>query len=295
MRQENCISSRGFEYGVKHFISPFHGPIADVISDALNLPIATVQDLITLGAVYHNKIRIHENIVIQTKDYIRVHTNPRRFPTETFNWRDRTCFETSDFIVLNKPGGLPCHPTVDNRIENLLNYAQKYFNTNLYITHRLDVPTSGLIVLAKTVRYRALFNQYLQDRRIKKIYKAKVSGKPQVGHYIHYMERSYRAPKNVSPICKPGDLTCELEIINVDYNELNHWSDCEINLLTGRTHQIRAQMSIMGCPIFGDSLYKSKFHWKLDQIALICKKIIIPDINNDLNIHVELPITSNIF
>ena len=81
------------------------------------------------------------------------------------------------------------------------------------------------------------------------------------------MEPSPRAPKNVSPIFTEGWAFCELEILEQKKHSIEH-SWVKINLLTGRTHQIRSQLSNLQAPILGDVLYGSKLAYQPEAIAL---------------------------
>ena len=261
-------SARGFEYGVRHIISPQSGLISDVLLSTLELNKAQVEFLLDLGAIYLNQKRIRDNSSISAGDYLRVHMKPRRFPTTETNWKSRIVFENSDFIVVNKTSGIPVHASVDNIQENLQAYLEKTLQHPLYVTHRLDVPTRGLIVYAKTVQFQAAFNKLLVDREMKKIYRAVVEGQQlSPGLLIHYMEPSPRAPKTVSALAKEGWQECQLEILT-STNLPNERSELKIHLLTGRTHQIRAQLGYEKHPIVGDHAYGATKLWEEEKIEL---------------------------
>ncbi len=261
-------SARGFEYGVRHIISPQSGLISDVLLSTLELDKAQVEFLLDLGAIYLNQKRIRDNSSISAGDYLRVHMKPRRFPTTETNWKNRIVFENSEFIVVNKTSGIPVHASVDNIQENLHAYLEKTLQHPLYVTHRLDVPTKGLIVYAKTMQFQAAFNKLLVDREMKKIYRAIVEGqKLSPGLLTHYMEPSPRAPKTVSANAKDGWQECQLEILS-STNLPNERSELKIHLLTGRTHQIRAQLGYEKHPIVGDHAYGATKLWEEEKIEL---------------------------
>lgn len=261
-------SARGFEYGVRHIISPQSGRISDILLSTLDLDRAQVEFLLDLGAIYLNQKRIRENASISAGEYLRVHMKPRRFPTNESNWKNRLLYESSDFIVVNKTSGIPVHPSVDNVQENLQAYLEKTLQTPLYVTHRLDVPTRGLIVYAKTSQFQAAFNKLLADRNMKKIYRAVVEGQNlSPGLLTHFMEPSPRAPKKVSAQAHDGWQECQLEILSAK-NLTNERSEFRIQLLTGRTHQIRAQLGFEKHPIVGDHTYGAKKLWDEEKIEL---------------------------
>ncbi|MFM6930389.1 MAG: pseudouridine synthase [Bdellovibrio sp.] len=261
-------SARGFEYGVKHIISPTSGLVDDVLMQQTELNSQQVHFLLNLGAIYLNHNRLQENSSVSAGDYLRVHTKPRRFPKGDINFKARVIYESKDFVVANKVSGIPVHGSVDNLKENFQAYMEEALGTKLYITHRLDVPTNGLIVYAKTVEFQTAFNKILIAREIKKIYRAIIEGPvPSEKTLKHYMEPSPRAPKTVAKEAKEKWQECLLEIldstsIDSEYNEV------KILLHTGRTHQIRAQMGFEKAPVKGDHTYGAKKQWEEERIEL---------------------------
>lgn len=260
------ISSQGFEYGVKHFANQTAGHLMDIVANALSISPTEVQGLLVLGAIYLNNQRQTQSSLIEANQILRVHTKPRRFNC-AFDWRAKIVYENSDFLVLNKPSGVPSHPSVDNIIDNALTQVGLALQAPLFITHRLDTLTEGLIVYAKNTVFVRAFNQQLQAQLIEKKYCALVETEKEIPEsLIHYMEPSPRAPKKVSATAVEDWAFCELEVINQKKQTDHTW--VKINLLTGRTHQIRAQFSEIGAPILGDKMYGSQKEWKNSGIAL---------------------------
>lgn len=260
------ISSQGFEYGVKHFYNQKAGLLSQILEELLQLTHEEAIGLINLGSVYISNIRQINDVFIDPQKLFRVHTRPRRFSVN-YNWLDRVIYQNADFLVLNKPGYIPSHPSVDNMIDNSLTQLEKSLGQKLYITHRLDSLTEGLIVYAKTQNFTKAFNQLLQSRQIEKKYSTICEANhPLPEKLIHYMKPSPRAPKEVSEIAQTDWPICELKIeTQVIKSEV---SQLRINLMTGRTHQIRAQLAAMAAPILGDHLYGSKIKWLTPGIAL---------------------------
>lgn len=273
---EKLLIERGHNYGVKHFYAPNDGTIAEILEDVLGLKPQHIELILHLGAVYLNHVRLPNNCNFNVKkqDYVRVHTEPRRFATASVNISSLVLFENADFVVVNKPAGIPVHATVDNSRENLLTLVNDRFGLQTKITHRLDIPTSGLMVLAKNGEYQSHFNKLLRDGVVKKIYRAYVNKfvqdsrtldkdenpRPlQSGIIVHYMQPSPRAPKTVSTFAHVGWQRCELEILNVktpaQQPVQGDLFEVEVRLITGRTHQLRAQLSALGYPIWGDIAY----------------------------------------
>ena len=248
------VSSQGFEYGVKHFLAHEESFAQNLIEKVLNLNAESVEDLFQLGAVYINNQRwIEKDFRCMWGDHIRVHTKPRRYDV-SWLWAERIVFQNNDFVVLNKPSGLPSHPSVDNQIENSLTQTEKALGQKLYISHRLDTLTEGLIIYGKSPVFVKEFNLQLQDQQMQKRYVALCETEKKLpAKVIHYMIKSPRAPKTLSAQHVPQSDYCELHIL--DQKILGSYSWVKIDLITGRTHQIRAQLADLGAPVYGDSMY----------------------------------------
>ncbi len=266
-------SARGFEYGVRHILSPQSGLISDILINTLALNSIEIQFLLNIGGVYLNGKRISEDLSIPTGAYLRIHTKPRRFPVLDIDWKNLIVYSNEDFLIVNKPSGIPVHASVDNLQENLHFSFQKELAIPLFVTHRLDVPTRGLILFAKSAVFQNAFNTLLAERKIKKTYVALVEGHHiSTGIIRHYMQPSPRAPKNVCSTAQPGWQECLLEISS-STNQPGGLSELKINLLTGRTHQIRAQLAAQGAPIVGDVAYGAKKAYSEDKIELEAREL----------------------
>ena len=271
LKNQTQIHSQGFEYGVKHFNSPKSGALNEIIAEVLELPTQEVNFLIQLGSVYVSGKRANAGDQVLDSTHIRVHTKPRRYFVD-YDWKSRIVFDHQDFIVLNKPNNIPSHPSVDNQIENSLTQLSMAIGQKLFITHRLDSLTEGLIVYGKNSVFVNGFNIQLQKKLITKKYVALVETTEKLpNHLVHYMEQSPRAPKKVSQVATEGWDFCELKIEQQKILERFSW--IRINLLTGRTHQIRSQVSEVGAPIIGDKLYGSQIVEDENKIALRAQEI----------------------
>lgn len=142
----------------------------------------TSDELIRLGAVYVKKPtdfkprRILSDVTVNPGDSIRVHPYPRRYPAfSDIDWKSALIHDSEQYIVVNKPAGIPSNPTVDNYYDNIFIGASSKLNNgdDLYLPHRLDTDTSGLIVLGKEKDFTAYFGSLLRKRqKINKRYKA---------------------------------------------------------------------------------------------------------------------------
>ncbi len=174
-------------------------------------------------------------------------------------------------LVVNKPAGVLIQGDISGD-KSLFYYAQQYLKTkfnkpgNVYLglVHRLDRPVSGVVVFAKTSKAAARLSDQFRNKTIKKTYLALVRGRiPNSGTLEDRIER-----KGVtSKIMKNGSgKEAKLHYKRLRYQE--EISLVEIQLETGRHHQIRVQFSNLGFPILGDFRYGSKEKFPLKAIAL---------------------------
>lgn len=239
---------------IAHLLAPYDAAHADPVLGAwLALPAGRTEELLALGAIYLNKLRLEPGQRILQGDYLRVHLEPRRYPLpETL----RFVHEEAEFVIVDKPAGLPVPSTVDNRLENIAALAARQLACPVYVTHRLDTPTSGLLLLAKTPRFQARFNKWLLERRVEKEYRAQVARPVALGSIVHYQKPDRYAPKEVSAEPREDWLRCELTVLACE--PLADRYQLTLRLETGRTHQIRCQLAALGNPVLGDSLYDGR-------------------------------------
>lgn len=216
--------------------------------------------LLELGAIYKNKNRIQADEVVNPGEHLQIYLHPARYPVSEISWKKTIVFQNSECCVINKPSGIPVHSTSDNLVENVLYQLRKVVGQDLWVTHRLDAGVSGLMVLAKTSRFQSFFNERLVQKKVKKRYVALVERPPKLGKVLHFMEPGEKVPKKLLESKESGWLECSLEILKVEPIVLQEkeFYQCEILLNTGRTHQIRAQLSYSGSPILGDKMYRGR-------------------------------------
>ena len=172
-------------------------------------------------------------------------------------------FEDNHLIAVNKRAGdiVQIDDTGDQPLdEKVKNYiAKKYNKPNgafLGVVHRLDRPVSGVILFAKTSKALDRINQMFKNREMKKTYWAVVrkTPAPTEGTLVHYLMKNPQ--KNVTKAYdKPVEGSLRSELNYKLIGELNGYHLLEVDPLTGRPHQIRVQLSTLGCPIVGDNKY----------------------------------------
>jgi 23S rRNA pseudouridine1911/1915/1917 synthase len=172
-------------------------------------------------------------------------------------------YEDNHLIAVNKRAGdiVQVDDTGDESLdEKVKKYiAKKYDKPNgafLGVVHRLDRPVSGLIMFAKTSKGLDRMNNLFKRREIQKTYYAVVRKRPEPteGKLVHWLLKNPQ--KNVTKAYDqevPGSQRSELSYKLV--GELDGYYLLEVNPITGRPHQIRVQLSTLGCPIVGDNKY----------------------------------------
>jgi len=158
-----------------------------------------------------------------------------------------------DIVQGDKTGDKPLSEIVKEYIK--IKY-DKPGEVYLGVVHRLDRPTTGIVVFAKTSKALARLNEMFKNRKTQKTYWAVVKNvpEPQEATLQHYLKRN--SQNNTSKAYKKE--VPESKLAMLDYKviyQLTNYSVLEINLYTGRHHQIRAQLTAIGCPIKGDLKY----------------------------------------
>ena len=195
-------------------------------------------------------------------------------------------YEDDYLIVINKSAGIE----VDNNLIKLLNKQYEFLN-DLYLVHRIDKFTSGIVIIAKDENTKKYFDNCFRDNNIKKVYHAIVEGNVKkfkntidmpIG--IDKKNPNKRIPLSV----KEGGESAitHYKVLKI----LNEHTLLELKPLTGRTHQIRVHLSYLGHPIIGDRIYqKNASIYKMKGFALIAKEInfIHPTSKKNLKIDIE--------
>jgi 23S rRNA pseudouridine1911/1915/1917 synthase len=244
----------------KHHITSKDTTVAEVLKEHFRLKPKEIRAYLELGAVYHDHLRVFEDIALPKGSYLRIHTNPKRYPVEGIKWRQTILCENELYVVINKPFGIPVHATPDNARDNVLVQLRSLLEVPLFVVNRLDTVVGGVLLLAKSEEFQSRFNDLLKEKKITKHYRALTSLELAPGIKTHFMDPAETIPKKVSEHEREGTLKCELSVLRskqIKLLDLSCW-ESEIDLLTGRTHQIRAQLKELGAPILGDSLYGSR-------------------------------------
>ncbi|WP_374505156.1 RluA family pseudouridine synthase [Flavobacterium sp.] len=158
-----------------------------------------------------------------------------------------------DIVQGDKTGDKPLSEIVKEYIKAKYNKPGEVF---LGVVHRLDRPTTGIVLFARTSKALSRMNELFSNRETQKTYWAVVKNKPKKPHdkLVHYLKRNEKNNTSKAHLKKVPDS----KLASLDYQiikELTNYTALEIHLHTGRHHQIRAQLAAIGSPIKGDLKY----------------------------------------
>jgi len=167
--------------------------------------------------------------------------------------------EHEDYLIINKPFNLVMHPGAGCKQGTLANGLLFYYPElknipRAGIVHRLDKDTSGILLVARTERFRNFFVKLLQERKVQKVYKAVVVGKV-IGSF-EITESIGRDRNNRTKMSIRSDGKEALTFVKLNESYKNY-SLLDVKIETGRTHQIRVHLVSKKLPIIGDKTYNS--------------------------------------
>ncbi|MCD6440738.1 MAG: RNA pseudouridine synthase [Candidatus Marinimicrobia bacterium] len=196
----------------------------------------------------------------------------------------KVIYEDNHLLVASKPPGILTQGDITGDI-SLLEIAKEYLkekyekpgNVYLGLVHRLDRPASGIVVFARTSKAAARLSEQFKQRQTRKIYWCLVSGEvPERGVWKDRIER-----QDVTSYIVKGDANAELGFKRLAYKDDFSW--VEVDLRTGKHHQIRVQFAHRGFSVLGDFRYGSKQKFPDKSIALHARSIgiIHPTLRDD--------------
>ncbi|TVZ56852.1 23S rRNA pseudouridine1911/1915/1917 synthase [Lutibacter sp. Hel_I_33_5] len=206
-------------------------------------------------------------------------------------------FEDNHIIIVNKRAGdiVQGDKTGDKPLSDVVKeYIKEKYNKpgNVYLgtVHRLDRPTTGIVIFARTSKALERLNKMLREKTIKKTYWAVVKNQPKkaADTLIHFLKKNPKNNKSTSFI-KETDGSKKAILHYKTLKKLDNYYLLEIDLETGRHHQIRVQLSSIGSTIKGDLKYGAKRSNKDGSIHLHARKIEFVHPISKENIFIKAP------
>lgn len=194
---------------------------------------------------------------------------------------DRIIYEDNHLLVVNKRSGelvqpdTTGDPALEEEIKEFIRIRDaKPGKVFLGVIHRIDRPVSGIVIFAKTSKALARMNEIIKTRDIRKIYWALVEKRPhpETGELTHHLVRDGKTNKS-KVYDKPTSASKEARLRYRLLGESTNYHLVEVELLTGRHHQIRAQLAKIGCPIRGDLKYGAARSNKDGSISLHARSV----------------------
>lgn len=235
------------------------------IAEKQELSRVAVQRLIEKGNILVNgkkakpsyAVQVGDEVIIQMPEAKETDLKPQDIPLDII-------YEDNDIIVVNKAKGMVVHPAVGNPDGTLVNAIMAHCKGNLSgiggelrpgIVHRLDKDTSGLLIIAKNDKAHLRISEQIQNRQVKKTYLALVKGIVPENEATIKMPigRSTKDRKKMAVTPKGKEAITHFKVLE----RFEKYTYLEVNIETGRTHQIRVHMAEIGHPVVGDMVYSN--------------------------------------
>lgn len=228
-----------------------------------------IQEDVLINGKYHSF-----NTIVHDNDLITLNFN---FPPRTEqhylpgNNPIEVVYEDQDIIVVNKAAGRKTHPNIMTENDSLMNDVETYLtNGHPYMVHRIDMETSGLVLIAKTPYLVPIFNRQLSSKTLHREYLAVVDLDQPIPDSGEINLPIDQDPNDVRKrmIAETGlQAVTKYEVIKQDTTH----ALLKLNLLTGRTHQLRVHLAYNGWPIVNDPLYNP--HQKNGKLLLFAHQL----------------------
>ncbi|SHI86593.1 23S rRNA pseudouridine955/2504/2580 synthase [Clostridium cavendishii DSM 21758] len=239
-----------------------------------DVPLSAIFKALRKGDVKINGKKEKEKYVLQDGDIVEIkYLDSKREKTLNFQKVDssgiKICYEDENMLLVEKWPGVLVHSDKKNGDPTLTDYVLSYLNekgdylpeNEVTFTpascNRLDRNTSGMVFFGKNFEGLKAVNELIRDRKVEKYYCALVKGRIKDGRYEAYITKDDENNKStVYAEARKDTKKIAMDVKNIQSNGL--FSFVEIELITGRSHQLRAHLAFLGHPIVGDTKYGEK-------------------------------------
>ena len=259
-----------------------------------------IQRLIEKENIFVNGLKTKASYKVQGNDEITLEEEqPKDVSIKAQNIPIEIVYEDDDIIVVNKPKGMVVHPANGNLDNTLVNAIMAICKDSLSgiggeirpgIVHRLDKDTSGLLIVAKNDKAHIDLSEQIKNHEVKKTYIALVRGIVKENEATINMPIG-RSPKDRKKMAVVKDAKEAITHFKV-LKRYGKYTLLEVNIETGRTHQIRVHLSEIGYPIVGDVVYSNgKNEWGIVGQCLHAKSLdfIHPITKEKMHLEADLP------
>jgi 23S rRNA pseudouridine1911/1915/1917 synthase len=201
-------------------------------------------------------------------------------------------YEDEDMLIANKLAPMPVQPekTGDKSLQDMLRERESNPLPLLEAAHRIDRRASGAVIFAKTHIALSTLEAAFRDRRVEKEYVACVEKEPKApqGKLEHKLAWDKR--RNIVRALRPDSVSGKQALLEYRVaGKSEHYFFIAVKLITGRHHQIRAQLAAIGCPIRGDLKYGARRSAPSGLIMLHARRIVLSQPRTEARIEIEAP------